>query len=203
MSTPLALPPALVPVVRLLGGAPFPWALAGGWALDLARGAVTRPHADVDLAVLRDDQAALRAYLRDWRWTQVVGGIVRPWRADEALRLPVHELHATPPHAAPGPALEFLLNECAGTDWVYRRDARVRLPLARAVVDAAGGACRILAPEIVLLYKAMAPRAVDEADFAAFLPTLSAAARAWLASALDVVHPGHAWRRALRDATWT
>jgi len=32
-----------------------PWGFAGGWAIDLLVGASTRPHADVDVALLRQD----------------------------------------------------------------------------------------------------------------------------------------------------
>ena len=195
-----SLPAALVRAVGVLDGAPFPWAIAGGWALDLARGVVSRPHADVDLVLFREDQRALRAHLPGWRWTQIAAGRPVAWGADDWLPLPVHELHAVPPGPAAGAPLEFLLNERAGSDWVFRRDPRVRLPVARAVGVSAAHALPVLAPEIVLLYKAKAPRAVDEADFAAARPHLSAVARAWLAAALDVCHPGHPWRLVLDTA---
>ena len=54
-----------------------------------------------------------------------------------------------------------------------------------------------LAPEIVLLFKAKAPRAKDEADFAGVLPLLDARRKAWLDAALGLVHPDHPWRTAL------
>jgi hypothetical protein len=184
----------------MLAGAPFPWAVAGGWALDLARGAVTRRHADVDVAVFREHQQAVRAHLPDWRWTRVVAGRREPWPAAEWLARPVHELHAAPPGPSVGAGLEVLLNERSGADWVFRRDSRIRLPLAQAVRVAADGATPVLAPEVVLLYKAKAPRAVDEADFAATRPDLTAPARRWLAAALALVHPGHAWWLALAEA---
>ena len=197
---PATLPPPLARVAGVLADAPFPWSVAGGWALDLAQGTVTRAHADVDLAVFREHQRLLRAHLPGWRWTRVAAGVSEPWPADEWLTLPVHELHAAPPEPHAAPALEFLLNERAGTDWVYRRDPRIRLPLARALTRAATSRLPVLAPEVVLLYKAKAPRAVDEADFATALPHLSTAARTWLADALAICHPGHAWRLALDSA---
>jgi hypothetical protein len=49
-------------------------------------------------------------------------------------------------------------------------------------------------PEIVLLFEAQhADRPQDEADFSDTVPRLDAARRRWLASALALVHPGHAW----------
>jgi hypothetical protein len=49
-------------------------------------------------------------------------------------------------------------------------------------------------PEIVLLYKAKhAHRERDKKDFADTVPHLDPERRRWLAEALELVHPGHAW----------
>ncbi len=173
-----------------------PWAVAGGWAIDLALGRVTRAHADVDLALFRHDQAALRAALPGWRFEVATGGTLVPWDAGVRLELPVHEIHARPPADAPAPPLELLLNERDGADWVYRRDAAVRRPLARVLREVPGGV-RVLAPEVVLLYKSRAPRPADEADFLAARPLLDDEARAWLRAALLRAAPGHPWAAAL------
>jgi hypothetical protein len=50
-----------------------------------------------------------------------------------------------------------------------------------------------LRPAIVLLYKAKAPRPVDEQDFQIVRSALGATERAWLRAALEVCHPDHAW----------
>ena len=50
-----------------------------------------------------------------------------------------------------------------------------------------------LAPEIVLLHKAKAPRPTDEDDLALTLPTLTTLQAEWLRTALEIVHPGHRW----------
>lgn len=77
-------------------------------------------------------------------------------------------------------------------DWVYRRDARIRRPLNDAIaVDAHG--IPYLAPEIVLLFKAKRTSETDERDLAAALPGMDARQRAWLAAALELERPGHAW----------
>jgi hypothetical protein len=190
------LPSDIREVAEVLRALQRPWAVAGGWALDLALGAATRPHADVDVALFRGDQAALRAALPGWRFAAVVGGALTPWDVGVRLELPVHEVHARPPAGVTGRALEFLLNEREGTDWVYRRDPAVRLPLARAVREVAAGV-RALAPEVVLLYKSKAPRATDEQDFRAARPLLDGAARAWLRAALLRAAPAHPWAAAL------
>ncbi len=192
---PSVLPPEIGEVAAILGSF-RPWAVAGGWALDLALGRVTRPHADVDVAVLRDDQAALRAALPGWRFRIVSGGVLVPWEPRARLELPVHEVHAQPCEGVAGRPLELLLNEREGADWVYRRDPAVRLPLVRALREVQGGV-RVLAPEVVLLYKSKAPRPVDEADFRSARPLLDAEARTWLRAALLRGAPGHPWVTAL------
>ena len=79
-----------------------------------------------------------------------------------------------------------------GGDWVFRRDPRIRRPLAEAIeADAAG--IPYLAPEIVLLFKAKAARDKDEADFARVLPRLAPHRVAWLREALELVQPEHDW----------
>jgi hypothetical protein len=190
------LPPAVRAVVEALHAMRAPWAVAGGWAIDLALGRETRPHADVDVALFRDDQDAVRAALPDWRFAAVVGGTFVPWARGARLAPPVHELHAAPPPTASAPPLELLLNERDGADWVYRRDPAVRLPLARAIRAATDGV-RVLAPEIVLLYKSKAPRAADAHDFHVARPLLDDEARAWLRAALLRATPDHPWAAAL------
>ena len=173
---------------------PVSWAIAGGWAIDLALGRVTRPHADVDVAVFRDDQAALRAALPGWTFEAVVGGARVPWPAGVQLELPIHEVYGRP---APGAAVvEFLFNERDGIDWVYRRDPAIRRPVAR-VLRAGPGGVRVLAPEVVLLYKSKAPRAADDHDFRVAAELLDAEARTWLRAALGRRAPGHPWAASL------
>lgn len=191
-----ALPSEIRAVVAALRELDAPWAVAGGWAIDLALGRVTRPHADVDVAVFREDQDALRAALHTWDFAAVSGGRMTPWERGARLELPVHEVHARPPAGAPVMELEFLLNERDGADWVYRRDPAVRLPLARALRPGPGGV-RVLAPEVVLLYKSKAPRPADEADFVAARPLLDAESRAWLRIALLRARPDHPWAESL------
>src|SRR5690606_15341719 len=56
--------------------------------------------------------------------------------------------------------LELLLDECEGTDWLFRREPSVRRPLATITWrDAAG--ISVLQPEIQLLYKAKNARPCD------------------------------------------
>jgi hypothetical protein len=192
------LPPEIVRVTRTLRPLRAPWAIAGGWALDLGLGLTTRPHADVDVALFRDDQAELRRALPAWTFHAAVNGSLVPWEEGVRIEPPVHEIHARPAGSPIGPSLEFLLNERVGGEWVYRRDHGVRRRLARAfrVIDQG---LTVLAPELVLLFKSRAPRAVDEADFAASHRRLDPEARAWLRAAIERGSPSHPWAAALAD----
>ena len=172
-----------------------PWFVAGGWAVDLHLGRVTRPHGDVDVAVYRHDQAALHAALtaRGWALRKVVAGRLVPWRAAEWLALPVHEVHAT--SATRDARLELLLNEGDEAEWRFRK-APASVARPRALVERRrAGRLPFYAAEVPLLYKALASkrRPVDDADFDAALPTLDAEPRAWLAAALGRLAPRHPW----------
>ena len=196
---PFALPKR---IFQLMHRYDAPWCIAGGWALDLHLGVVTREHHDIEVAVLRRDQALLRDYLVGWHPQVVVPGEPgttyerRPWEGEQELELPIHELHTRPPQADVH-GLEILLNEADGEDWVYRRDARVRLPLARAIRLTPGG-IPYLAPELVLLYKAKHLEERDRQDFATALARLQREQREWLVAALSLTAPGHPWLGVLR-----
>jgi len=174
-----------------------PWYVAGGWALDLFLGHLTREHHDVDVAVFREDQLELRSYLAGWRFQKVVKRkrLVREaWGGREWLSLPVHEVHASSP--AKDMELEILLNESSGEHWVFRRNPKVTL--ARSSLGRLAHArVPYLTPEVVLLYKADHASAVDEADFASVGHALDSRQRRWLADALRVCYPGHHWLSAL------
>lgn len=171
-----------------------PWWLAGGWALDLYLGRETRDHADVEVVVLRRDQDALRAHLRGWEIRFALNGKLQQWRNGQTLALPIHELWARRDSEAWN--LEVLLDESSDERWIFRRDARVTLPLDDMGAISISGP-PVLAPEIVLLYKARRPAAKDESDFQLTLPHLNATQRAWLRSALDLTQPGHRWADSL------
>ena len=51
---------------------PMPWFVAGGWAIDLYVGRVTRDHSDVDLVIARSDQRAAYDHLGDRTWSMIV-----------------------------------------------------------------------------------------------------------------------------------
>ena len=171
------------------------WAVAGGWAIDLFLGRLTRQHADIDIAVWRDEHERLRDALPGWRFSIADSGQLRPWPAGTPLAPPLHELHAI--SADEKSSVEFLLNDRRDGAWLYRRDHAIRLALADAIQR--DGPLPFLAPEIVLLYKSKSPRATDDADFRSTLPRLSTGARQWLAGALARADAAHPWLAPLRE----
>jgi hypothetical protein len=178
----------LLRTVAVLQSLHVPWWIAGGWAIDLQISREIRPHGDLDIAVLRRDQRALQRDLSGWTLLKMVRGVRTLWSPEEWLSLPVHEVHASrDPHH-----LEFLFNEAEGDTWMFRRNVAVRMPLAQAGRRTADG-LPYLCPEIVLLYKAKRPRAVDHDDFERVLPFMQNAEKRWLSQALDLCHPEHAW----------
>jgi hypothetical protein len=55
----------------------------------------------------------------------------------------------------------------------------------------------ILAPDIVLLFKAKELRAKDQVDFEAAVPDMNPSQRQWLRVSLAVCYPKHPWLRLL------
>lgn len=184
------IPEPVAAVDRIMQGFRPKWCIAGGWAVDASLGRVTRSHSDVEVAVFRDDQHRLFEHLEGRTVQYVVHdnpgapGTLAPWQ-NERLDLPVHEIHARSPD---GFALEVLLNERTSTDWVFRRDQRITLPLRKAILKSDWGIPN-LTPEIVLLYKAKDPRDRDQLDFQALLPHLTAKQSYWLREAISLCHP--------------
>jgi hypothetical protein len=184
-------------VGALLRGLRCEWYVCGGWALDLFLGRVTRGHKDVDIAVARRDQSEVRGYLRGrgWGLEKAAGGRLSPWVEGEWLSLPLHGVWCR--NEAHDPAFfELLFNEIDDEVFRFRRDPAVTLPRARMSFESPSG-LRVLAPEVVLLYKSNSREEYGE-DFHNAAPALSAGARGWLKAALDKVSPGHPWARELQ-----
>ena len=181
-------------VARLLDSVPFPWWISGGWAIDLFLGRETRRHADVEVGVLRRDQCALYEKLADFEIHAARSGTLTeltPEVRREGCALVDHGFWCRP-RGTKSWTLELLLEESDGEDWLFRRDARIRRPL-RSVVSRTTDGVPFVIPEIQLLFKAKEPRPRDDLDFENARPALSPHQRDWLAEALRLVHPGHAW----------
>jgi uncharacterized protein (DUF952 family) len=186
-----------------------PWWVAGGWALELHAAAVhrdrIRPHADLEISILRRDQRVLFDHLTGWQLCAVVrSGVLEDWDG-RTVPAGVHQIWAR--HGPPLPPrpdrfvtdptlVDFLLEEADGDSWRFRRQPSIARPLAELGAATSRGV-PFIRPEVALLYKAKHLRFKDQRDFDASAPTLDAAARAWFSPALEQAHPGHPWGPAL------
>jgi len=174
-----------------------PWWVAGGWALDLFLGEQTRVHEDIDVQILRRDQQEVRIIFSGWDLQGADPEVLpttwpfREWKAGQVLSPNVHDIWCRPDKTAAW-TIQLMVGDTLDNDWLFRRDARIRRPLA-TIGHRTHEGIPYLAPEIQLLYKARAPRTKDEADFARTLPALDRESRQWLAQSLALVHPGHVW----------
>lgn len=186
--------PLTLPQVRaVLDGTGIRWWVAGGLAIDAVTG-TTRDHGDVDVAIATSDLDTLRPLVPDWQLWHAHAGTLEPLFPGDSLREGRKQLWVRRDATLPW-ILDLLLSPTEGTDWIFEYDHSIRLPLAEVVVRI--DETPYLAPQCVLLYKARHLRDKDERDFDVTLPHLDAAARAWLAAALDKLLPGHQWRKRL------
>ncbi len=175
-------------VGSLLSDLTVPYWIAGGWAIDLAVGRVTRDHADVDIMLLERDEHALRTDLAEVD-VHLMGrdGQPAPWAAGQRLpggpgRLVLHSKNLPLP-------TEVLLASAVGTFWVYHRGAHcIRRPLADITRTRDG--IPFLAPEVVLLFKSRSKSDKDQRDVRTALPILNAEQRAWLRDILKQLPHG-------------
>lgn len=165
-----------------------PWAIAGGWAIDLFLGKVTRDHDDIEIVLYRQDQLGIQEYLNDWNFKKVQNGIVIPWERNEHLVPPVHETYAEKVTEK----IEILLNESDAEHWLYRRDTRIKRELSKAFLTTNNG-IPVLSPEIALLYKSKNPRPKDEMDFRNMYEYMSMQQKLWLQDSLKLIYSKHPW----------
>ena len=181
-------------VSRRLAGVKAPWYVAAGWAIDLFLGGGYREHDDLEIAVPRDRFSEIEEALDKFELF-VVGvpgqGFVTPLKeAGDALD-DSHQTWVREPQTGLW-RLDVMREPADGGTWICRRDVRIRMPYDQVIERTADG-IPYGRPEVVLLFKAKATRPKDDADFLAVLPHLGPERRRWLADALELVHPAHAW----------
>jgi hypothetical protein len=178
-------------IQQLLQDAPFPWGLAGGYAVEQFLGKSIRAHEDTDIIVFREDQHRLHRWLAGWSlYASDPPGEMRVWRASEWLPVGVHDVWGYEAGAQAW-QLQVMIVETESDEWVSRRHPLIRGPRGDLIVAYHEVPC--IRIEVQLLYKAKGLREKDVRDFHACLPRLTDEARAWLREALELVHPGHVW----------
>jgi hypothetical protein len=168
-------------VADLLSSSSVRWWIGGGRAARV--GAPARHHEDTDVVVSADDLDELRVALAGWHLWEANSGTLRPLLPGIRLTDGCEQLWARRDAREPW-QLDLLLDR-SGDEWVFKRDARVRVPWQRALHTIDG--IPYLRPEIALLHKAHLGRPKDEADLAA--AQLDPDSRVWLAQMLEML--GH------------
>ena len=125
---------ALTPhqAVALLSVLRVPWWVAGGWALDLYLGKVTRAHKDLDIGIFRPDVAHVIAALSGWEFFQAKDGVLSRLAIGDAPGAEVNSLWCKRVNVAQW-ELELMLDGCDADFWVFRRDPRIRYPRSSAI----------------------------------------------------------------------
>ena len=196
----------------------FPWAVCGGFALDLFLGRSIRPHGDIDLCVFEKDREAIKAYAlgKGWQVFEFRGqGKVCPL-GDEMFSEPGRNLMCVKdgcdivkfyPCEDAGMLyhqffhtgmkefhyFEFLFNSVSEEYLVLDQRNGVRRELSKAILRRNG--IPYLAPEIVLLYKASDfGNPAYQLDFEEAYPCLNEEQKAWFSSGMRLLYPdGHPW----------
>lgn len=174
-----------------------PWCIAGGRALDLWLGRQTRDHNDIEIAILRPTWPVLASRLSANRHFGAADGHLALLPLNTELALEVSQVWIADEWQSLW-RMEVLLEPGDVDTWVYRRNPAVRRARRQMIAISRDG-IPYLKPEGVLLYKAKAPRAKDEIDFATCLPAMPHDSRQWLRNALLCAHPGHGWTSRLEE----
>ena len=180
----------------LLEGVAAPWYVAAGWAIDLFLGGKRREHEDLEIAVPNDHFGEVANALAGYEILVITGPREATPLSIAGATLATHQTWVREPVSGRW-RLDVFREPSDGDTWICRRDPRIRLPHADVVARTSEGIpyCR---PEIALLFKAKhAHQPKNGDDFAAVLPHLAPERRSWLADALELAHPGHAWLGAL------
>lgn len=177
-------------VARRLAGVSVPWSVAGGWALDLFRGAQSREHGDLEIAIPAAGFAQVRERFPEFVFDAISDGRVWPDAGAEALAGTYQTWLRDP--ATDGFLVDVFREPHDGNVWICRRDPAIRRPYSQIISHTPDG-IPYLAPELVLLFKAKHARPKDQADFEGVVPLMSAGQRSALGELLELVHPGHRW----------
>jgi len=185
----------LLTITELMKGFPAPWHVAGGWAIDLFVGRVTREHEDLEIGIARRDQAHIHPQFSGWEVCKIVPrpaeGEVVSWEEGEWLDLPIHQVLIRRKGGRPE-EFQLFLNEIYEGLWHFRRNQAITYPAEEIKVITERG-IPIIAPEIQLLYKARLHRPKDEEDFRTVVGLLDPTRHAWLRDAMEVQYPGDPW----------
>jgi len=167
-----------------------PWFVAGGWAIDLAIGNVTREHKDIDLCIFREDAADLLSYFQTWQIQVAVPGdyYLKKVVNLNDLRPPRYRLHLFNGNEF----LEIFLTEKVNHDVIFIKNKKVKLNLndfSRGVLP-----LPFLNPAWELLFKSLDPREEDEHDFIVYKQLVADySSKKWLLESMIMVNGNQKW----------
>ena len=189
---------SLAQVQQLFAQQTKPWWVAGGWAIDLFLGEMTREHEDVDIAILRRDEKDFRLYHSSWELWPGMGANKledKPLLISEHLPINREVLWCRPSVSSPW-SFEMLTNRTQNENWLFKRDESITMNVEEMGMISKEG-IPFLKPEIVLLFKAKSLRNKDQQDFNNCREKLNDISRRWLKTSLEKVHPRHQWIKEL------
>ena len=167
-----------------------PWFIAGGWAIDLSVGRVTRQHDDIDFCIFRDSISELLDHFKTWKIEVCLPGtsqtVVCQSIAD--LSRPRHEIHIS----RGTKTIEVLINDKNGDNVVFRRDKSIDLHIDRFTC-LTQDKTPYVNPAWQLLFKAKNTRAKDHQDFNEVINVLSKDDKKWLYDSLIHHQPDSEW----------
>ena len=117
-------------VADVLAGTEAPWAVAGGWAIDLHLGRQTREHGDIEVAIPNGLFADFRRELTHFDLYEASDGGVRRLGPDE---LPQAHQVWTLDRSVRRWRMDTFLEPGDTQTWISHRDERIHLPLAEVV----------------------------------------------------------------------
>jgi hypothetical protein len=184
-------PLAIDEVQERFANTEVPWWIAGGHAIDLFVGWVTRPHEDIDVEMFRKDRDVLFDVFPGWDLATVSYGGLVAWEPGTTIAPHVFGVWGRPSPAQPW-AIEVMLADGDETTWRFRRDPEISLP-GTQLVQSSHSWVPYCTPEVQMLYKSKMARPKDDVDMARVLHLMSESQRQWLADAIGRSDPDHPW----------
>ncbi len=169
----------------------IPWSVVGGYAIDLFLGRNTRDHADLEIAILREDFSTVSTALSPLVPHSAGNGVVT-YLGSSAPPDNIRQIWMLDDVTQKW-RVDVMLEPGDSNTWIFRRNTEITLP--REEMTGRRDNIPYLMPEGALLYKAKARREKDEADFAACLVSMSQLQKERLAAMLSVEYPDSPWIR--------
>lgn len=183
-------------IVQTMKGFEKPWFIAGGWALELASGTVTREHEDIDICVFREHTDYTLSYFTDWQIQVAIPGEHRlvPCISVSDTLPPRYCLHLNKGNQF----IEIMLTDKVDDHVICRKNRSITMPINQFCrVDDCGRP--FVAPEWQLLFKAKEKREKDVRDFVNHAPAMARESKIWLLHAMQIQHPESQWIMQLKE----